>query len=304
VIHYVTVELWPIERFLTSSGAHLADRIRPLRYAELLRARALPGGTWIFADVERLDPDTAARAARVRDALAARDDVRVLNHPTRSLRRFELLAALAARGQNRFAVHPAFAVPETARYPLFLRIENAHEGAASPLLGSPADLLRELARWTWRPLPFRRRRARHLIAVEWLDTADARGVYRKYSCVVVGGTVVPRHLFFAWQWHVKHPAIAEEALLEEERAFVADNPHEGAVRSLFELAHIDYGRIDYGVLDGALQVWEINTNPMLTLRQDAKGPRAPVLDAFMRRMQPALESIDGAPAAGRAPGRT
>jgi hypothetical protein len=298
VIHYVAVELWPIERFLGSSGRPLASRIRPTSYAELLRARRLPGGTWIFSDVERLGPRATARAARVCDELAARPDVRVLNHPAGSLRRLALLRALHADGTNRFAAHPAFAVPEAARYPLFLRIENAHEGAASPLLGSPGDLARELCRWTWHPLPLRRRRARDLIAVEWLDTADPDGVYRKYSCCLLGGRVVPRHLFFARQWHVKYPALLDEAHLAEERAFVEANPHAEPLLALFARARIDYGRVDYAVHHGAIQVWEINTNPMLTIRKDQQGPRVPVLEAFVRSFLPAFEAIDDAPAAG------
>ena len=30
---------------------------------------------------------------------------------------------------------------------------------------------------------------------------------------------------------------------------------------MFQIAGIDYGRIDYSMLDGEPQVWEINTNP-------------------------------------------
>ena len=37
------------------------------------------------------------------------------------------------------------------------------------------------------------------------------------------------------------------------------------LREIFDLAQIEYGRIDYGMLDGKVQCWEINTNPGLAL---------------------------------------
>lgn len=297
MIHFVVHQLAPIECFLRSSGAPLAHRIRPWRYAALQDAADLPGGTWIFADLERLAADRTAQALRAWEALAARADVRLLNHPVRSLRRGALLRALHERGINRFTVHPAFAVPADARYPLFLRLENAHEGAASPLIGSPAELRRELRRWSWRRRPWHRSpwrmpRTRDLLAVEWIHTADAEGVYRKYSCFAVGKTIVPRHVFFSRTWEIKHPVLVDEAHLAEERAFVETNPHEAEVRAVFDLAAIDYGRIDYTVHQGALQVFEINTNPMITIRKDQKGPRVPVLETFARGFLPALEAID------------
>ena len=43
-----------------------------------------------------------------------------------------------------------------------------------------------------------------------------------------------------------------------------ENPHAEAVREVFEIARIRYGRIDYGIRDGRLQTWEINTAPVLT----------------------------------------
>jgi len=48
------------------------------------------------------------------------------------------------------------------------------------------------------------------------------------------------------------------------------NPHESWLRETFALARIDFGRIDYGLLDGVPQVWEINTNP--TLARPVHGP--------------------------------
>jgi hypothetical protein len=35
------------------------------------------------------------------------------------------------------------------------------------------------------------------------------------------------------------------------------------IKQVYELAQIEYGRIDYGLVNGKIQVFEINTHPML-----------------------------------------
>ena len=41
------------------------------------------------------------------------------------------------------------------------------------------------------------------------------------------------------------------------------NPHKEALRRAFEIAAIDYGRADFGLVDGRPEIYEINTNPMM-----------------------------------------
>ena len=78
---------------------------------------------------------------------------------------------------------------------------------------------------------------------------------------------------------------------------------------MFGLAAIDYGRVDYGVLDGAPQAWEINTNPTIGR---GPGPRvpyrpevaaykemlAPAFGAFYEKFEDAWRAVDTADAAG------
>jgi hypothetical protein len=49
----------------------------------------------------------------------------------------------------------------------------------------------------------------------------------------------------------------------DEEVYVQSNPHEHDLMRAFEIAEIDYGRADYGIVDGQIQIWEINTNPFL-----------------------------------------
>src|SRR5262249_42167607 len=42
-------------------------------------------------------------------------------------------------------------------------------------------------------------------------------------------------------------------------------PHRQALGEIFQAAGIEYGRIDYSVLDGRIVTWEINTNPTIAV---------------------------------------
>jgi hypothetical protein len=78
---------------------------------------------------------------------------------------------------------------------------------------------------------------------------------------------------------------------------MASDPHAAAVARIFELTQIDYGRVDYGLLDGAVQVWEINTNPMITaLPQNIAPLRLPGQQWAAEQINAAFEGIDTEPA--------
>ena len=70
-----------------------------------------------------------------------------------------------------------------------------------------------------------------------------------------------------------------------------------AIRKIFEHAHVDYGRIDYTVVDGKCQIFEINTNPTILVppgrvvvsRLESQG-------LFGEAYAEAMVAIDRAPA--------
>jgi hypothetical protein len=258
------------------------------RLVRYLRAPAVPPrGHYIFSDLELLSEDEAQRAALVWQAVAeAHPEVRLLNHPTRSMRRYELLRSLRERGMNTFDVYRLGEARSPVRYPVFLRVENDHGAARSPLLRTSEELaanvaLLESQGWN-----------RHsLLVTEFCDTIDAAGIYRKYSAFVVGDHVFPRGLQFSKHWVQKRADLLDDALLGEERAYVEANPHADVLRGVFRLARIEYGRADYGLRDGAMQVWEINTNPHITSVGARRRLRPAIFDAAERRMAAALDDI-------------
>jgi hypothetical protein len=260
VIHYLVTrghDRYTMRRFVRSWAGALRDRIRILAY-ERLPASA-PPGLYVFSDLERLRPDERSAAAEAHARLAG-PSFRVLNDPARALGRRELLLALHERGLNAFRAWRADEPLGAARFPVFVRAANAHEGSFTGLLRRPAEVgpaIRRALRRHWR---FRRE---DLLVVEFLDTSDAHGTFRKYSAMRIGGTLVARHLLFGEHWLVKKPGRLDASRLREEQEFLDTFPHRAQVEAAFGIAGIEYGRIDYAVLDGRIQVWEINTNPVV-----------------------------------------
>lgn len=289
MIHYVVTgpHAYTVTGFLETFGAPLRGRFRWVSYELLFRLRRYPPGTWIFSDLERLSGEQAREAGRIRDLLAgAGEGWRVLNHPSRSLRRYALLRTLRERGLNEFDVHrPGEGRP--LRYPVFLRGEDDHEGSRTGLLTSPAEVEAAL-RSPGRP-------AKALLT-EFCETADGEGVYRKYAAFRIGGAVIPRHILFSRKWMLKEVDLAGEAEIAEERAYLESNPHRRALEEAFDLAGIDYGRADYGVKEGRIQIFEINTNPMLTGAENIRPPaRRPIHEAAGRRIVEAFLAIEAKP---------
>jgi hypothetical protein len=281
-------------RFFDTWGASLRPRVRILTYEQLALFRRFPGGAYIFADLERLLPFELSFARWAYRRLKARPaDYLLLNGPGRCLSRFDLLRALAARGVNDFTVYRPWEVGPHVRFPVFVRREDDHAGPRSPLLHSPRELRRFLG-----GLPRRERlmRGRYMV-VEYRETVGADGLYRKYSAIKIHQALVPHHIQFSRNWATKVTDLVEDDTVREEREYVRTFPHRDQVAEIFRLAGITYGRIDYSLRDGRMQVWEINTNPTLNVAEaQVLPPRLPAQRATARMNLKAFRRLaDAAP---------
>lgn len=300
MIVFVTQSTLPIDTYLRSHGRSLADRFRVCSYAEFLRSRTRPSAVVCFADLERLTDATRARAGARGDELLA-DGALVLNHPLRTLRRYDLLRALHATGQNRFAARRAGEAPASAhRFPVFVRGEHDHDGSRTELLHTPDELDAALA-----ALAAAGHRDDNLV-VEFLDTANRSRTYRKYGAFIVGDRVVARHLFLGDAWQLKGPQRTDDAALEEEWTYLSANPHADEIRAIAAAAGIRYGRIDYALLDDTIQTWEFNTNPWIAgmlapaphrpwVVRRARALARPAARRLRRRSRPGRRPIDDRP---------
>lgn len=291
-----------IRDYLESRGQELASRVRILHYEDLPDRLRFEPGAYILSAFEYMNPPMLALLRAVHGQLVGREGFRFLNHPSRTLGRFELLGELARSGRNPFRAVRAGGDLSGLRYPVFLRGERSHDGAVSPLLGS----YREVEAAIGRALIAGRRLA-DLLVVEFCDTADERGRYRKYGAFVIGDRIVSRRFDYGRGWMLKRESSEfSVAMGLEELEYVRTDPHADALREICDLASVDYGCVDYAVKDGRIVVWEINVAPRIGPGPgDVPVPKPPeyeriqerTREIFHPRLRAAFEALD-VPAVG------
>jgi len=268
-----------IDRYLATRGRALAEQIQVRVYEELAPHLDVTLGAHIFSALDQLNDSGREAVAALYDRLAVRcPGAPRLNDPRQALLRHNLLNTLFDAGINRFAARRASERTDDLRFPVFVREENAHDG---PLTGLLADR-RALARASL-ALRARGHRGSGLLVVEFCDLSDDDGFYHKAAAFKVGDAIVPAHLLIGRPWVLKwDEAVRDERSLRENLEFVTGNPHEAWLRRVFDLAHVNYGRCDYGVSGDTLQVWEINLNATIGFGPGPPpAPLSPKLEALL-----------------------
>ena len=271
-----------------------------LSYEELFFEGAGPIGHCIFTDFDRLSPYELQCAAAFAGALqAAAPDARILNHPLKSLERYPLLVALHKAGINDFTATRVETGERPPCYPVFIRCEDGYGGPETDLIHDDEGYDAAIASLAARALPRRGR-----ISIGFGNQRNADGRFRKYGAFNIAGKIVPHDLMFGEKWVVKvHPLGTDRAMkrleghgetaegVAEEWDYIQANPHEDILRQAFSVAGIDYGRADYGVMDGRVQIYEINTNPHLPWA-DIPTNRSNRRDLVLRGLIDAFDRID------------
>lgn len=293
MIHYVCTQRhsYTLGLFLAHYAGGIAEHVRLLDYPSFFRLGRLQGGVVILTDFDRLSPETIERAGRYREFLTRPGSpVAVLNDPGATLQRFDLLRRLHDSGLNDFNVYRTDEPRPGIRFPVFIRHERGHGRILSDLLETEAELearLREIA------ADPETRGATDLMIVEFANKPFADGYYRKYGAFRVGETIYPQHCFIRKTWMIRGlppvSEITEEGLAENDR-FLNENPDAEQLRKVFDFAGIGYGRIDYCLIDGKVQVFEINTNP--TVMNERPDPASPIdMKVYSRRHEAAMEAL-------------
>jgi len=266
MIHYLVTRAHPytIELFIAKFAPELRRFVKVLFYEELETLRELRAGTYVFSDIERLGRREAENAAKVWNVLKGSPSAfLVLNHPTTSMKRYELLKSIQRVRHEAIYAYDVYRLTEgraPTRFPVFVREENEHTGTRAEIRPSysmqelEVEIERLISEGRWRD---------NLIVVELVDTSDEQKIFRKYSAFIAHGRVFPEHVLFSGEWLVKVPKIINRDTHAEQARYRQLNPHERELREVCALARIEYGRIDYAIKDGKLCIWEINTNPAL-----------------------------------------
>jgi hypothetical protein len=262
-------------------------------YDRVLKRKQPYRATHIFTDLDRL-PNWQLHEAALLYLQLRSSGVRALNDPARFAGRFGLLRGLNRVGINSFDAYRADGWEWPRKWPVFLRLEGNHAAPVSGLLNNEEELEQALQTAIDNGAP----RAAILI-IEHAAEPVRPGVYRKLSVFRVGDRLLGYTCVHDDNWLVKYGklGITTPELYDEEYSFVAKNPFGPAVKPAFDLAGIDYGRVDFGLVDGKPQIYEINSNPDISLRPRMmlSERRNKSLALFRINYIEAMKEIDVAP---------
>jgi hypothetical protein len=293
-------ETWCMEVFLQQEGHELAGRLRVVTYDDIAARREIPSGTYIFSAIDQLSSTEREIADLCCSELArTAPEFTILNRPGLVLRRFDFLRKCSELNRNAYQVKRISGLFGRLNFPVFIRNERRHTGSLTRLLHSRAQLSAALAKAIAQGhLPS------DLMVVEYRHTADPAGIFREYNAQIVGSRIIPQAVVHSRNWVTKwHGRIVDADKVREEREYLDTNPHLAWLRETFQLANVQFGRMDYGVKDGVPQVWEINTNPMIARpaswppndqTPEQRALRAPLRSRFFRELQAAIEAVDTA----------
>jgi hypothetical protein len=266
-----------------------APSIRRWSYDRLFRSSHVPKATWVFTDFDRLSPWELELAARAYRSLKFAG-LRALNDPAVTCQRFTLLRRLHQTGFNRFAVWSVEAGEWPDRYPVFLRAQSAHRGSFSGLLADRAALEGAIAERLARGVP-----RRELMAVEYCAEPLREGLFRKLAAYRVGPTMVPALCVHQSSWVAKDGelGVAGQDWYDDEYRIVEQDRHCAELLPAFATGEIEFGRADFGIVDGRAQIYEINTNPTIGIIKRHPFPVRLAADKlFQAKFGAALARID------------
>lgn len=274
--------------------------LRVISYLDIRKLQLDGAATFVFTDLDRLAPDLVSTMAKTfRDM---RDEGhRMLNDPARALGRFGLLRALSRAGINDFDCYRADELSTPRRWPVFLRAEGNHGEPLSGLLDDERELQAALRQARDGGTPFK-----ELLIIEYCAEPLRPGLFRKLSVFKIGERLIGFPSVHDNQWIVKYGkgGLADDSLYEEDYGFVANSPFVPLMARVFDIAGVDYGRVDFGIVGGRPQIYEINTNPDIKLspRQSKNARRNQTIALFRDNFLAAMKAIDSEGAiTGRTP---
>ena len=259
-------------------------------YDQVLNRRSPHKATHIFTDLDRLSDWELHEAALMFRQLKSRG-MSGLNDPARFLGRSGMLRSLHRAGINQFDVYRLDSLERPKRWPVFLRLEGNHAAPVSGLLKNEEELESALEAAVAQGAP-----KSALLIIEYAAEPVRPGVFRKLSVFRVGDRFLGYTCVHEDSWIVKYgkAGIASDDMYEEEHALVRDNPFAEAVKPAFDLAGLDYGRVDFGLVDGKPQIYEINNNPFVDLspKPEAASRRKESSALFRENYLQAMADID------------
>lgn len=266
-----------------------AFRFRVVSYQRVFQSASLPKATYVFTDFDRLNSWELELAAHLFREIVGQGG-RALNDPGRVRQRYSLLRTLNQKGLNDFNAWRVEESPKTHRFPVFLRMESGHLGVISDLLYSQQQVDRAIEEALSQGYP-----RREMILVEYCAEPVSKGLFRKFSIYRVGEQMVPALSVHENDWIAKSGKIgvAGADAYQEEYEMVQSNCFSEPLRPYFETAEIEFGRADFGMVNGKPQVYEINTNPAINVLRNHPYPiRLKAFHEVQSQLEIAFSAVD------------
>ena len=263
-----------------------APDILVMSYNRLLRRKSLPMATYVFTDFDRLPFWQVELAAHVFRHLK-KAGAKVLNDPARALQRMQMLKRLNQSGLNTFKVWDPTVDDLPDRYPVFLRTRSAHRSTITDLLPDRASAEAALTQALDDGYGIH-----DLMFVEYCAAPEDNGVFRKFAAFRIGDMIQMSMTVHERNWVAKYgeEGAGSAEQYEDEFNAVKSNPYNDVLNRAFDIANIDYGRADFAVINGAPQIYEINTNPDVVIFEEHPFPirlesQAIISERFVAAMQ-------------------
>lgn len=274
-----------------------APTIRRWSYWRLFHAFSVPRATYVFTDFDRLGPWELELAARSYRKLAA-GGAQVLNDPALYPGRAVMLERFRQVGASSFLCWSPVLDQRPDRFPVFLRTQAAHRGPLTGLLETAEAADTALADALAEGYALR-----DLLFIEYAAAPNPNGVFMKRAAYRIGDRMVPAPSVNADSWIAKHgvEGVAGAAAYAEELATFDQIPHAETLKAAFEAVGLEYGRADFALVDGRLQLYEINSNPMIggVRKPHPFEDRERTLKLASERYAAALTAIDTDPGGPR-----
>jgi hypothetical protein len=250
-----------IARFVRLWGGNLQGTLKIVTYEELDSIKfGLSAGTLILSDLHLASKDQVASAKSLA-AGSERAGFRVLNRLADEIPRESLFQQLVECGMNPLRVYELDEEPE--KFPVFVREEEDRIGPVSGPLFNQVELQDAINQ-----LVSSGREASTLKVAEYISSGKEGEFTRIHSAFRIGDSLIERGRFKREQ----RIEITEEETFYERDSVQFDQLKLQLMR-VFELANVDYGRIDYAFVDDKISVWEIITNPAILPRPRVLGSR-------------------------------
>jgi tetratricopeptide (TPR) repeat protein len=266
-----------------------APSVSTLCYDQALEASKLRRATYVFTDIDRLNVKHRIDAARLFRRLQE-NGCRVLNDPAYVRTRFGLLRGLFRAGLNPIDAYLVDEDSKPNRFPVFVRVADGHDGPLSDLIWDQGELDRTIEAAVAAGFP-----RSTILIVEYSAEPIRPGLYRKASVYRVGDHFFPDINWHASSWLVKgdqFPIVDKELYIEELDA-LSSNHCPRTIEQAFQFAKIDFGRLDFGMVQGRPVVYEINTNPTFFGQRSHPVPeRVEGVKIKWGRLLAALRAID------------